>query len=393
MFENKDSGWLKTKDQNDSGPKTKAQVGMEIKEKYDREYQQREEGKGRYGGNDRRDNYNNNNNNRNDDRRRNDGGRHGNNYNDGGNDRNRGGGGQKYQRKDDRQPRGGYNDRGGEQEDEYGAREYGKGGREYRGNNNRGQDERKTHAPIVEMDDEEMGKKLKKNFETFAQKLENAQLEDNEEEDEEPKSNDEAFDLALYKKLKNENGKDYGHIFFSLLTKVFDEDTRKIEKHFTKYLDQLIAQKILTKKDFSTGISKFVQFFPELVLDVPQIHKYTWNYVIKPLVEKNNLQLKFITWIPDEKEKKEDDEDDIVFDSSDSYFMLMAIILKDQKTREKLSWDQTIEWYSNTMKWKEVSQAKHEKIEDSDVVWDSIKSEIGEADAAIVIPLLDQGKK
>ena len=33
MFANKDSGWQKTKDINDSGPKTKIQVQREVEEK------------------------------------------------------------------------------------------------------------------------------------------------------------------------------------------------------------------------------------------------------------------------------------------------------------------------------------------------------------------------
>jgi hypothetical protein len=59
------------------------------------------------------------------------------------------------------------------------------------------------------MDDEEMGKQLKKNFESYASKM-SFDAEEPEEEAEDTKTEvkeDKKFDLALYDKLKSENGK------------------------------------------------------------------------------------------------------------------------------------------------------------------------------------------
>ena len=51
-----------------------------------------------------------------------------------------------------------------------------------------------------------------------------------EEDGEEEKNNDKKFDFSLYKTLKTTNGKAPDMIFYSLLSKVFDEDMKKIEK-------------------------------------------------------------------------------------------------------------------------------------------------------------------
>lgn len=129
-----------------------------------------------------------------------------------------------------------------------------------------------------------MGQQLKKNFEEYANKMNDA--DEPEEETEDTKVEDKKFDLTLYDKLKNDNGKSQASIFFNLLCKVFDEEIQKVDKHFEGYLNQLISQKKMQNKDFSEGISKFVEFMPEIVLDLPQIHTYLWKYVIKPLLAK-----------------------------------------------------------------------------------------------------------
>jgi len=125
--------------------------------------------------------------------------------------------------------------------------------------------------------------------------------------------------------------------------------------------------KTFRKNDFSDGISRFIQFLPELVIDVPLISKYLFTFVIKPLMDNNMLDLRYIKWSM-EPEKKGDDEDDIVFDGSDSYFKLMAYILLDQ-FKKCTSWKDTVKYY-NERNWKTVSQAKHDKIEDTDELWD-----------------------
>lgn len=95
---------------------------------------------------------------------------------------------------------------------------------------------------------------------------------------------------------------------------------------------------------------------PELVLDVPQIHKLAFTHVIKPLIDKGWIQPKFIHWTESKKDKpKEEEEDDIVFDSSDCFFQLMALMLVDYKSKENHSWKDTVEWYTTTMKWKAVA--------------------------------------
>jgi len=151
---------------------------------------------------------------------------------------------------------------------------------------------------------------------------------DDGEEEEDTKANEKA-DLSVYDKLRKENGKAPSTMFFSLLQNVFDEDMQKVDDYFEGYLFELIAQKKLKNKDFSEGISKFVQLMPELGLDLPQIHAYLMKHVIKPLLNKSALRLSYIQWSSDAKPAG--DDDDYVFDQTDSYYKLMALILQDYK--------------------------------------------------------------
>lgn len=48
----------------------------------------------------------------------------------------------------------------------------------------------------------------------------------------------------------------------------------RVEKHLLGYLEAIVARKIFKAQDFGEGISKVVQFMPELVLDCPMIHEY-----------------------------------------------------------------------------------------------------------------------
>ena len=48
---------------------------------------------------------------------------------------------------------------------------------------------------------------------------------------------------------------------------------------------------------------------PEMALDVPQIHEYLFKYVIRPLITKKQMDLKYIEWVSKKVAKKEDDED------------------------------------------------------------------------------------
>lgn len=82
------------------------------------------------------------------------------------------------------------------------------------------------------IDDDEMGARLKKNFEDFVIKqINEAQAKENADDDQEENKLD-AHDFSVYRKLHRDNGKGYDQQFFSLLCKVFDEDMSKVEEHF-----------------------------------------------------------------------------------------------------------------------------------------------------------------
>jgi hypothetical protein len=367
MFSNREDGWAKSAEMNKGGPKTKVEIQQEVEKKYKDEQAARDRnqgGGGRYG--DRKDGYNNRDNNNRD--RRDGGNRNNDGYNDGGGRRNTE---NRYQKKDTQ---------GGT---------YGKGGRENRNErDNRDRRQSVKEAPkIIELDDEEMAAQLKKNFEEYAAQG----VEDHEEEVEDTKPEDKKFDLSIYDKLKSENGKTGPTIFFNLLCKVFDEEMQKVDLHFDGYMSQIISQKKLQSKDFSEGLSKFVQFMPEIVLDLPQIHAYCFKFVIRPLQKKGLLKMRFIKWSVDPKDKPaEVDPDDYVFDQTNSYYQLMALILKDFKNDPtiEVSWADTFTQYEKELNGPATSKEKFEKIEDPDDLWPAITAEIGEKDAKVIIPLL-----
>jgi hypothetical protein len=61
-------------------------------------------------------------------------------------------------------------------------------------------------------------------------------------------------------------------------------------------------------------LNRFTEKIAEVALDVPLVHVYLFNHVIKPLRDKGIISYKFVTWRIDpkekEKKKKTDDEDE-----------------------------------------------------------------------------------
>ena len=137
-----------------------------------------------------------------------------------------------------------------------------------------------------------MSSALKKNFEQYCIDY-NTALEAAEEEAEEQQSSPtEAAEkkrpnYELYQNLKNVNGKYGDQVVASLLSSVFDDDTKKVEQHLARYIEFLISDKILKPKDINMGLSRFGDLISELVLDCPQIHKYLMDCLIRPLQKKN----------------------------------------------------------------------------------------------------------
>ena len=66
---------------------------------------------------------------------------------------------------------------------------------------------------------------------------------------------------------------------------------------------------------------------PEMALDVPQIHEYPFKFVIRPLITKKQMDLKYIEWVSKKVAKKEDDEDEFSFDNSNNLFLLLGHLL------------------------------------------------------------------
>jgi len=200
MFGNKNEGWKRTEQMNKGGPKTKSEVEQEVADKMAKENNDRRDADRRGGGDrrygndkyDNRDGYKNNNNR---DRRDN---RDNRDNRDGGNKKN-------------------YNDRGGEQKYvKKNTQDDRNGGQSQRGDNKKGgKREERPPREIVEITDEDMGKLLRKNFETFVatEKYNKHLLEDKDEEEEENKDEPKQEkkprrqDFGAYKRLAENNGK------------------------------------------------------------------------------------------------------------------------------------------------------------------------------------------
>lgn len=118
-----------------------------------------------------------------------------------------------------------------------------------------------------------MASLLKSNFEQFCRDYQTALEEEMETDDfQGEKAPDKKPDYDLYKRLSELHGKKGDEVVASLLSTVFDEDTKKIEEHLARYFQILISDDMLSNKDINSGLSRFSDLLPELVLDCPQIH-------------------------------------------------------------------------------------------------------------------------
>lgn len=134
----------------------------------------------------------------------------------------------------------------------------------------------------------------------------------------------------LYDRLRTENGKKGEQILAQLLSRVFDEDTAKVEEHLTNYLMHVYNDKQASQKDFNGAISRMADFLPDLALDLPMVHQYLMKYVIDPLLEKKVIDWKKINWVtPEDKSAKTEDEDDDFEFGTEPFFKLLALIFRD----------------------------------------------------------------
>ena len=90
----------------------------------------------------------------------------------------------------------------------------------------------------------------------------------------------------MYYNLKNINGKHGDQVVVSLLSSVFEVDTKntkRVEQHLARYIELLITDKVLKPKDINMGLSRMGDLISELVLDYPHIHRNLMDYFIRPL--------------------------------------------------------------------------------------------------------------
>jgi hypothetical protein len=105
------------------------------------------------------------------------------------------------------------------------------------------------------------------------------------------------------------------------------------------------------------------------------IHKYAFTYLIRPLIDKGKLQLKYLKWVPPDKKedaKEEGDDDDVDIDNSDSQFKLIALLLQDNLTSKKPNLQDFLK--SNNLE--QAIDKRKDKLEDADNVKEFIEEDI-----------------
>jgi hypothetical protein len=95
-----------------------------------------------------------------------------------------------------------------------------------------------------------------------------------------------------------------------------DENEEKAKKHLKTLLELFYKNKTFASKDYSEGLSKFVQNFGEHCMDCPYVHSLTHIAIVKPLTSMSVMDIKYVKWSPPVFESKE--EDDVDLDNSNS---------------------------------------------------------------------------
>lgn len=173
-----------------------------------------------------------------------------------------------------------------------------------RKNDTRGKkDDQRRTDPIS---DEQLNTDVKKLFSEYVSQKE-AEFERQEEEGEEPPK---PFDVFKFKRFIDHNGRKGSQVLYALFQGVFDDNIEMVSEHLQTLLNLMNKEKVFQKQDFTDGLSKLIQNFGELSMDVPQIHRYLFDAVIKPLTHSKSIMLKFLKWIPPDKSEEKKAEGD-----------------------------------------------------------------------------------
>ena len=226
---------------------------------------------------------------------------------------------------------------------------------------------------------------LKKNFQSFVSYIKNKNEAQEAAKEEGIEFKDETKpDLDIFDRLKKTNGKQPAAILLALFQGLFDENIETVKLHIPAFIKALVENKIFEPKDYSKGLSKLVQNFGEISMDVPKVHDYTYTFVIKPLTDIKCLNMKFVDWVPPPPrpdERKEEDDEDPDFDSSDSQFKLMALILNDPKLANR----------ELEQSFKTAAGKRRDKIDDAEGLWADIRESLGGgADSDSIIAMLKE---
>lgn len=141
-----------------------------------------------------------------------------------------------------------------------------------------------------------MKTQLKHYFISYFQKVEAEEAEE-EIEDKPVKKGPDFKDIReLIDNVQiDEKPLEIGDIIFNLMTAINDQSEEHLSTYLPMFVDDMVAAK-MTTVSITRGVGRFMQEMSDLATDVPRLPHIFFHSFIKPLIEKQRLDLKTIVW-------------------------------------------------------------------------------------------------
>ena len=119
----------------------------------------------------------------------------------------------------------------------------------------------------------------------------------NDDDEDDDSDGPKKHDFKFIKKLRVNNGRPGSDVVASFAHQVLTERTTEVlTKYFVPYFQQLLSENHLRQNEYEEGLSKIIAGMPELVMDSPKIHELVFNYMVKPLMDKGQLNYGNLKW-------------------------------------------------------------------------------------------------
>lgn len=88
-------------------------------------------------------------------------------------------------------------------------------------------------------------------------------------------------------------------LLYFLLNGVLEQKVETLQQHLPNVIQDFISVK---QWEFEGGLSRFIQELSDACSDSPHAPEWLFNLVMKPMIEKNRVNLKNIDWIQPEED-------------------------------------------------------------------------------------------